>query len=76
MATDGCAGGIEWDASVRADHRLSVRHDSEGLAAGQQRTAPGGLTGLAAWLALAFWELKAVFFWEHCSAAGSINALA
>src|SRR5208282_4031819 len=31
MATDGCSGGAERDASVRADHRLSVRHDSEGL---------------------------------------------
>ena len=35
MATDGCSGGAERDASVRADHRLSVRHDSEGLAAGK-----------------------------------------
>jgi hypothetical protein len=34
-ATDGCFGGVKWDASVRADHRLSVRHDSEGLAAGK-----------------------------------------
>ena len=43
MATDGCTGGIERDASVRADHRLSVRHDSEGLAIGKQRMAPRGL---------------------------------
>ena len=35
MATDGCSGGAKRDASVRADHRLSVRHDSEGLAAGK-----------------------------------------
>src|SRR5271157_2570041 len=35
MATDGCFRGAERDASIRADHRLSVRHDSEDLAAGK-----------------------------------------
>src|SRR5208337_2873460 len=39
LATDGPSGGAERDASVRADHRLYVRRDSEGLAAGKQRTA-------------------------------------
>jgi hypothetical protein len=34
MATYGCSGGSERDASVRAD-RFSVCHDSEGLAAGK-----------------------------------------
>jgi len=43
MATNGCSGGAERDASVRADHRLSVRHDSEGLATGKQRAASGDL---------------------------------
>jgi hypothetical protein len=43
MATDGCSIGAERDAPVRTDYRLSVRHDSEGLAAGKQRAAPGGL---------------------------------
>ena len=36
MAADGCSGGAERDASVWADHCLSVRYDSEGLAAGEQ----------------------------------------
>ena len=40
LATDGSFGGAERDASVRADHRLYVRRNSEGLAAGKQRTAP------------------------------------
>jgi hypothetical protein len=44
--TDGCSGGAERDASVRTDHRLSVCHDSEGLAAGKQRTAPEVLSGM------------------------------
>ena len=35
MATDGCSGGTERDATVRADHRLSVCHDSESLAPGK-----------------------------------------
>jgi hypothetical protein len=43
VAADGCFGGVERDASVRADHRLSVRHDSKGLAAGKQRMASEGL---------------------------------
>jgi hypothetical protein len=46
LATDWCSGGAKRDASVRADHRLSVRHDSEGLAAGKQRTAPEVLSGI------------------------------
>ena len=41
VAADGCFGGVE--RAVRADHRLSVRHDSRGLAAGKQRMAPEGL---------------------------------
>jgi hypothetical protein len=72
MATDGCTGGIEWDASVRADHRLSVRHDSEGLAAGQQRMAPGGLgQGYPPWnsrereLSVCFWNQNMkIFLWS------------
>jgi hypothetical protein len=43
MTIDGCTGGIDRDASLRAEHRLSVRDDSEGLVAGQQRMAPGDL---------------------------------
>jgi hypothetical protein len=43
MATDGRSGGAEWYASVRADHRFSIRHDSKGLAAGKQRAGPGVL---------------------------------
>jgi hypothetical protein len=39
LATDGSSGGAERDASVRADHRLYVRGDSQGVAAGKQRTA-------------------------------------
>jgi hypothetical protein len=56
MATDGRSGGAEWYASVRADHRLSVRHDSEGLAAGKQRAAPGVLKSMIAYPGFRFIE--------------------
>jgi hypothetical protein len=42
----GALEGAKRDVSLRADHRLSVRHDSEGLAAGKQRTAPEVLSGM------------------------------
>jgi hypothetical protein len=41
LATDGPSWGAKRDASLRADHRFFVHHDSEGLAAGKQRAAPG-----------------------------------
>src|SRR5215471_2324710 len=43
LANDGRAGSVEWDAAVRAHHRLSVRDDPGGLAARQQNGSPAPL---------------------------------
>ena len=32
MAVDGCFGGTEWNAVIRADHSFSLRHHPEGMA--------------------------------------------